>query len=216
MAAAAKKKDETVAEIVIKAIKRQTIVLTVDGDTPLIIHRWSEKARRQMKQKQTTGVQARKSLKVPEEDYEAAKYLDPATGREGVSALAFKSALVSAARFCEGVKQVFLKGALFIKPDFFCDGTPCLVIDGKPRMREDMTRVGMGTADIRYRPEYDPWSVKMTIEFDAELISPQSLVTLVNRAGFSGGVGEWRPSSPKGMSGEFGRFHVRAGEGGAS
>src|SRR4029077_11512358 len=125
-----------------------------------------------------------------------AKYIDPATGREGISVLSFKSALVAAAQYAEGKVQKFLKGCFFIQPDFFVESTPCVFIEGKSRMLEDQVRVGMGKADMRYRPAYFPWSVTLHIEYDAALVTPQQIITLLNRAGFSGGVGEWRQSSP--------------------
>jgi hypothetical protein len=73
-------------------------------------------------------------------------------------------------------------------------------------MREDMVRVGMGTADIRYRPEFTEWSVKLPIKYNADAISLDQLVNLFTLAGFGVGVGEWRPE----RDGQYGMFHVAA------
>jgi len=74
-------------------------------------------------------------------------------------------------------------------------------------MREDMVRVGMGVADIRYRPQFDPWAAKVRIAFNAAAISPEQIANLLDIAGFGVGVGEWRPEK----DGSFGRFHVSRG-----
>ena len=71
-------------------------------------------------------------------------------------------------------------------------------------MREDMVRVGMGTADIRYRPEFPKWRAEMTLRYNADAISLDQIVNIFNLAGFGVGVGEWRPE----RDGQFGMFHV--------
>jgi hypothetical protein len=65
----------------------------------------------------------------------------------------------------------------------------------------------MGAADLRYRPQFDQWSVDINIEYDADLLQQGDIVNLIDRAGFGVGVGEWRPEK----GGEFGRFAVKRG-----
>lgn len=77
-------------------------------------------------------------------------------------------------------------------------------IDGEPSMREDMVRVGMGTADIRYRGEFRSWSAEMVIRYNANVLSVEQVFNLFNTGGFAIGVGEWRPQ----RDGSFGMFHV--------
>ena len=71
-------------------------------------------------------------------------------------------------------------------------------------MREDMVRVGMGTVDIRFRPEFRQWGMSVLIQFNARAISQEQVVNLLNLGGFSVGVGEWRPEK----DGDKGRFSV--------
>jgi len=77
-------------------------------------------------------------------------------------------------------------------------------IEGEPSMREDMVRVGMGTADIRYRGEFKKWAVELLIRHNARVLSAEQVANLFNTAGFAIGVGEWRPQ----RDGSFGMFHV--------
>ena len=68
--------------------------------------------------------------------------------------------------------------------------------------------VGMGSTDLRYRPEFSEWSILLRIEYDTEWISADTIVNLLERAGFGIGIGEMRPQK----GGEFGRFQVDRGE----
>jgi hypothetical protein len=71
-------------------------------------------------------------------------------------------------------------------------------------MREDMVRVGMGTADLRYRASFWPWSAIVRVRFNANVLSAAQIVNLFNTAGFAVGIGEWRMEK----DGQSGSFHV--------
>lgn len=188
------KKEETVE---LKAINIQKVLIELEGDSPLIVHAWSAKAKKEMLDKQMKKAKTAKTAKDPERDYEDAFYRLP-DGRPAFPSIAFKSAAVSAGgRFSDGLKMTELRGS------FFIDGE-LLEIEGKPRMREDMVRIGMGSADIRYRPEFPKWKVKLPIKYNADAISLEQIVNLFNLAGFGVGVGEWRPEK----DGQYGMFHV--------
>jgi len=78
-------------------------------------------------------------------------------------------------------------------------------IDGDaPVMREDMVRIGMGTADLRYRGEFRQWRTTFKVAFNAGVMSAEQVINAFNVAGFGVGVGEWRPEK----DGQNGRFHV--------
>ena len=192
-------KQEAVVEI--KKINLQRITLELVGDSPLIVHAWSAKAKKEMLDKQMKKAKTAKVAKDPERDYEEAFYRLP-DGTPSFPSIAFKSAAVSAGgRFSDGLKMTELRGAFFIECEM-------VAIEGEPRMREDMVRVGMGTADIRYRPEFPAWRVKLPIKYNADAISLEQIVNLFNLAGFGVGVGEWRPE----RDGQYGMFHVATDE----
>lgn len=189
--------------IELKRLDIQVVDIPIVGVTPLIVHNWSEKAKRQMLEKQMKGTKLKKEPKDPEADYESSMYRF-ADGRHGFPAGGFKAAIVGGARMFDGLPMTHLKMALRVEA-----GSEGLIeIHGEPRMREDMVRLETGVADLRYRAEYPEWSATLRISYNANMLSLEQLVNLVNAAGF-GGVGEWRPSAPKSASGSYGCFRVK-------
>ncbi len=177
-------------------IRRATI--EVVGDSLLVTQPFSEKAMRQILDAQTGVLKKKKEPKNPEADYEASKYLDE-YGRCCVRAIAFKAAAVDAAvQFDKSITKVFLRGVFHIPGEL-------LPIEGcEPRMRQDMVRVGMGTADIRFRAEFWPWSIKVPVRYNATNISLSTLVELFRMGGFSSGIGEYRPQ----RDGSWGMYSI--------
>lgn len=181
--------------IALPPIKIEAVTFLLIGDSPLIVHAWSEKAKRQMLDKQMKKAAKAREAKDPEADIQACFYRTP-SGAYAFPAIGLKSAMVSACRFLD-VKMTSARGAFHIDAEM-------IEITGPWRPREDMVRVGMGTADIRYRPEFFDWRMPVTIKFNAAAISAEQVANLLNTAGFGVGIGEWRPEK----NGSFGRFHV--------
>jgi hypothetical protein len=115
--------------------------------------------------------------------------------------IAFKAAAVRAGTYAEQ-KMTFLRGAFHVIGDW-------AKVQGSPRPREDMVRVGMGKADIRYRGEFPDWEVALDVRYNARAIALEQVVNLFSIAGFSVGVGEWRPEK----DGSYGTFEVKTVEG---
>lgn len=192
--ATAKTKPETVIQL--PALNLQHLRLRLVGDSPLICHAWSEKAKKQMLDAQMKRAKQAKEAKDPEKDYQDSLYHLPGGGF-GFPAVAFKSAAVDACSHIAGVTKVEARGAFHISGDM-------VQIEGQPSPREDMVRVGMGTADIRYRGEFRTWACEILLRYNANVLSAEQIVNLFNTAGFAIGVGEWRPQK----DGSFGMFHV--------
>lgn len=227
----ASKKTQEVIEI--RPLDIQKVQIRIVGDTPLITHKWSEKAKKQMLDAQQGKKRGtKKEPKDPFDDFKNAAYLltDPdrypesaavadevrnATTAEefeeacakgakfGFPATALKDAAISAAyRMGWAKDKVSLKGAFFLDGDI--DGLIEIKSD-TPRMREDMVKVGMGTADLRYRPEFRNWHFDVTISYNANGgYSLENLLTMINAGGYTVGIGEWRVEK----SGQYGMFHV--------
>lgn len=194
----------TTSTVRLQRIAREIAVIQIKGTAPLIVHRWSEKAKQMMLDAQQ-GRKSPKQLKDPNADYESSMYRF-ADGGHGFPVMAFKAATVKggARVFGKAVKMTELRQVFtFLADGIGVDGTQLARINGEPIMREDMVRVGMGTADIRYRAEYSDWSATLRIEYVPSVIDLDSVVALVD-AGGTNGVGEWRPEK----SGSYGTYEV--------
>lgn len=190
------------SSINMKPIKLQTITLTIRGRSPLIQHQWSEKALREMRDKHAGKKTKDREARDLQAEADAAMYRT-ADGKPGIPAMAFKAALISAAHKDIGLEKTLVRKALFLNVS---DGNAVLPFceHSEPFTREDCVRVGAGAPDLRYRPQFDNWSVRLTMECDADLLRTEDVVNLINRAGYGVGICEWRPEK----GGEFGRFEV--------
>lgn len=203
------------------------IDVPIVGIEPLVVHAWSEKARKKMlagmqKEAGTTARVAREPRN-PIEDFNGARYVHREGKKEwdGIPCVAFKSALVEACRQVEGLTMTDARRAIFVSPDGYtdyhspnsCKTTIGLVrIAGEPEMREDAARNDNGGTDLRYRPQYWPWSAVLRIEYNGSKFKQDAIVNLVSIAGFWEGVCEWRPGSKKSNSGQLGRWKVDEGQ----
>lgn len=226
--AAIKKTNPTVLEVAPVTIA--TFNVRIRGLSPLIVHKWSEKAKREMLDKQMNVTKTKKKdAKNPVADFIGAAYWmtgepdilpsdSPEVAEEkfneavtngarwGFPVTAIKQAAIMAASRNEiDVKTTTLRGAFFIHgegPDMLAE-----VKGSIPEMREDMVRVGgiSKTADIRHRPMFSDWYMDLVIDYNANgPITPEQIVNLINLGGFTCGIGEWRPEK----DGSFGMFQV--------
>ena len=196
----AKKKAETVSQVVVPPIDVRRMDVVLIGDSPLVTHPWSEKQRKQIEGNVGGGPKPGRAPKVAEEEYQDAFYRTD-DGKPAMVTLAFKNAMVTAAKDAE-LKMTDMRRRLHVLGDL------AEIVSDDPWMRTDMVRVGMGGADIRYRPQFDNWSIKLTIQYMAPWINEAVIVNLLNLAGFGVGIGEHRPEK----NGQWGRFHVANAE----
>lgn len=197
----AAKRTDAAVKFELPALKLQIVTLTLIGDSPLICHAWSTKAKKIMLDRQMKKASTGRVAKDPEQDYKDSLYPLPGGGF-GFPVIAFKASAVDACSHVADLTKVQARGA------FHIDGE-LTKIDGDPSPREDMVRVAMGTADIRYRGQFEKWRVTLPVQINTAVLSPEQVVNLFNVAGFAIGVGEWRPQ----RDGSYGRFHVaREGE----
>lgn len=196
------------SSVQLKGIQRKLVTVRLIGESPLIQHKWSEKAKQMMRDKQQAGKKTKdRALKDPKAEGEAAMYRTP-DGKPGVLAVSVKAACIEAAHQDLGIAKTMVRKALFIRPLGREVVIPLERATGKGAVEysieEDMVRVGSGTADLRYRPYFYDWAVSTEWEIDAELLQVSDLLSLLERAGFGVGIHEWRPEK----GGEYGRFRV--------
>jgi len=203
--------------ISIPVINQQQITVRIIGETPLVVHNWSVKAKQQMLDTMMQKAKSKKhDVKNPVEDFieslywlegKPAEFTEEAFtkaikngARFGFPATAFKAAAVSAGYRAGLTKdKVSTNGAFHIQCDM-------VEIFGTPVMREDMVRVSNGAPDIRYRGMFPEWEAEIELSYNANVISAEQLVNLVNYGGYACGIGERRPEK----GGDWGRYRVSA------
>jgi hypothetical protein len=190
---------------------RGVLYLRLVGESPIIVHRFDEKAQGMILDKQTKKAAKGREAKNPVEDFRRSLYCmddlpweDPAK-RFGFPAVAFKAAAVSACTQVAKLTKTFVRGSFHVYGDP-ATGLVEIVSPSGPRMRQDMVRIGgmAKTADVRFRGEFFPWSVVLSIHFNRQAMSPEQIAALYDTAGFSVGIGEWRPEK----NGQHGMFRV--------
>lgn len=198
----------------------QPFNLWLIGDTPLITHAWSEKAKREMLQKQVKATKPGKEARDPQEDFVSSLYpmgIDHRTKKPfyGFPVTAIKNAILSSAHKDKGVARSVVQSALFLDADMvrvqpalagaICDLPLVRVFGDEPEMREDMVRVGVGlnkTATLAYRGQFTNWAMRISGRFNPAVLSAEALSFLILEAGIGVGIGEWR-NEKKGIFGAF-------------
>ena len=184
----------------------RTILLTfhIESLSPLIQHRWSEKSLQQMRDKHQKKTGNTREKRDPEAEYKAAMYRDE-DGAYGFPLHAMSSALLEAAHKDIGItKKNVSKAGFFSRPPRGGADNIVPMTCSEPWQREDHVRLSMNSTDLRYRPQFDEWGAELTVTIDIELLHKDDFITLINRAGFGVGIGEWRPEK----GGEYGRFEI--------
>ena len=207
--------------IEIRPLDIQKVNIRIVGDSPLIVHAWSDKAKKMMLDAQTGATKTKaKPKRDPFDDFINSMYwltekpestekafIDAVNNgaRWGFPVGAIKQAANSAAYRMKWVKnQMELRGSYFLKTEW---GEMAEIKGCIPEMREDMVRIGNGSSDLRYRGEFKNWYMDFELQYNASgAMSLEQIINCINAGGFACGIGEWRPEK----DGSFGTFHIEA------
>lgn len=188
-------------EVVISPVKLEDIFLGIEGVTPLLMNKFSDREKREIVDKQMKKTREKKARNIEEEIAEKIHRLPD--GRVGFPATGFKKAMTESAPYLTGMNKKLAKGAFFVL------GNLVPIEYKEQRINEATVKIGRNITMVRYRPEFDGWSCKLHIRYNANQISPEQIVNLANLAGFHIGVGDWTPQH----DGQNGMFRVVANGG---
>lgn len=190
-------------QIQIGRIKTEIIRVPIVGTAPLIIHAFSDKAKRQMLDAMQ-GKKSPKEPKNPEAEFKAAFYRLP-DGQPGFPVLGFKQATIGGARFFgKQITMTLLRQCIFFIGEPDEHGNPLARIEGEAQMREDVVRVARGGTDLRYRPIFLEWRTSLHVVYVPSMLTRDSVLSLMDAGGMGVGVGEWRPEK----NGAFGTYQL--------
>lgn len=218
------KKQDVAIEI--RPVKIVRTKLTIVGDSPLIVHAWSEKAKRMMLEAQMKTAKTKKAREPrnPFEEFVDSMYWISEKPADK-SPDGFNEALVNGAKFgfpVTAIKQAAIAAAYrsgstkdmaSLRGVFFINGMEnseyATIKNSSPEIREDMVRVGMGSADLRYRAEFPNWKMDVALTYnDNGVYTLEHIINAINLGGFMCGIGEWRPE----RDGQYGMYHVELSE----
>src|SRR5512143_189242 len=175
------------------------------GTSPMIMHRFSAKAQRELLMPSPKKNRAEKETSLkhdPVAEYRDSIYMnrDPSTPAAiHIPSNAFSAALANAALDVPGATKSQLM-RLTTVADTHID------LFGCPKLFMAMTRSSdMGrTPDVRTRAIFPRWACKVTINYVASLLKERQIANLLATAGLIIGIGDWR--SQKG--GSYGGFRL--------
>lgn len=199
------KQNETAKKIEVQALKLKLMsvkVGSIEGST-LIVHKLDNETVSRTITNREIGKTEKKKLRNFDEEYE--KCFHYTSDKEyGYPASGFMNAILFAS-VASDIPKTQIKRAMRLLGDVY------KIEYKKLNRRVDVARrSGMNAApDTRHRPEFIDWKCTLVVQYDENQISPDQIINLINQAGFSAGVGDWRPSSPK-SAGNHGMFKVLA------
>lgn len=189
--------------LVIPRIEFKYAKIKLIGETPLLVQKFTEKAKKQMAEKHEKKAKGARDSRDKEQEFRDSLYqIDKKT--YGIPAAGIKNCAVSACRFIEGISMTTAKGAFQVVDDL--NGLVPLEGDA-PVMDERIVRIGKfgnKVAMPRYRGRFDKWSVTFSVKYNSRIISAEQLANLYENAGFAIGLCEYRPEK----SGHLGQFKV--------
>lgn len=184
----------------------KTVRVTIEGVTPLLVHRFGEEAQAGGRTRATDA-----AARDPRTEATKAAYI-AADGTYYFSAFAIPNAMAAAGsnhklRGSRKTLRFVVPSAVTLTSDTItiCNGTgkpaKSFEVDSRP-----VTIPATKGRVMRHRPRFDQWSAKFEMLLNEDLLPDQLAHQLLNEAGMTIGVGDFRPEK----RGPFGRFRVTA------
>lgn len=207
---------KSLSQIMSKKPVFKTATFWIVGDTPIIVHAWSEKAKREMLAKQVKATNPGREARDPQSDFISSLY-EMTPNVFGFPVTGVKNCLLSAAHKDKGIARSSVMASLFLEAEMvrvrpamagaICDMPLVRIWGSKPEMREDMVKVGAGlnkTASLAYRGQFTHWAFCIRARFNPDILTAEALAFIIQESGMSCGLGEWRNE----RKGVFGSFHL--------
>jgi hypothetical protein len=201
--------------VAIKPPKFRTICLEIEGTSPFVQLKFSEKSKAEIRGKHEAGGQSKSKKTRQARDFSQeckdAQHISQ-DGWVGIPAPAFRSAAIDVCRMV-GFKMTHAKMSIFILADGYDkdDGTPLVRLNAGDYEETVMAvRNATGVADLRARPMWREWGCYLRVKYDEDQFSADDVVNLVSRSGLQVGVGEGRSFSKSSNGMGWGSFTIKS------
>jgi len=198
-------KEKEAQTIEVLQLSRGTITVHVEGISPLIMNRMTEKAKREflLPARKKNRAERETTLKHdPLEEFRASAHRLSGDGPTLVMfpGVAFKAALRSATADMPGATKAAIGRLTYIEQEE-------IPIYGTPQVFGRIVKQGgiSRTPDMRFRAIYPQWAARFEIIFQQPLLNHRVVANLMAAAGEIIGIGDYR--TEKG-AGSYGRFRL--------
>jgi hypothetical protein len=203
-------KTERSIEITVAELKQKRMTVYVKGESPLIIHRISMDASKQLLLPSRRKNQAEREATAkhdPLREYREAFYLDNSENgltRLQLRAAAFKGSMMTAALRMPGATKTEIGQLVTVLDDM-------VPIWGVPEMyMTDVRNSGINkTPDIRTRPIVPQWATKFVVSITVPMVNETAVAKLLGGGGQIAGVGDGRNEKGKLA---YGRYQIISAE----
>lgn len=203
-----KKETPKSVEIEILEIQQGQFTVGIVGTTPLLMHRFSDKARRELTlpaPKMNAAAKATNLKHHPIQEAQGCAHLisdEIAPTFFGCPSLMFKNAIAAAALDIPGTTKAAIGRLVYIVGEYPGELIP---IWGQPFLHAAMVRNSdiNRTPDVRFRLVFPKWAMRVTVKFIQPNLSAKGVYNLLAASGLITGIGDWRQGKGKGSYGSF-------------
>ena len=191
-------------EVDILTVETTRVPFYLVGETPIILHRLSQKAQNELlipRGKKNAAEKAASLKHHPYEEFRSSAYTSddeksPTLIRQ--VATSFKGALRSAALDIPGATKTQVGRLTYVNGEYVnIFGVPKLLMSVV--RNSDMNR----TPDIRTRVIIPRWACTFEVTFIMPLLTEKAVANLLSAAGLMQGIGDFRPGKGAGTYGQF-------------
>ena len=198
-------KSSSVETIEVPQLETEQTQVWIIGTTPIILCRMSEKAKHELlAPEKKSAAQKASSLKHdPVLEFRASPYTisdDTAPTYLSITGASIKKAMASAALDLQSasVKKAQIGRLSWVEGEY-------VSLYGKPQLHMAVVRMAdiNHTPDIRTRAILSTWAVDVTVTYVKPMLKQQAILNLLQAAGLTNGLGEWRQQKGSGSFGQF-------------
>lgn len=204
-------------KIEVKPLKTETIIVTIEGDSDLILNKMTDSSIKEIADSQTgkTGKKAKEAINQWQRLVEGIHWMDGKEedfteegwknalehNRIGYDASGIKKGLCDAAvRVLGESKSTITNANIQVIPEKM--NLVPIEFD-QVSIDESVITNWKGNAFLTYRNVFSGWKSKFKVQFMPENISLEQVVELIQAMGFAGGIGAHRVGLKGGTNGQF-------------